>query len=102
MYSGYNYYNNNDSLFSFENIMIIMLMGIVFMMFLKLEKCDKCSIENFNYEEDMNLNESKVSMKQKHFDISCCNSDYTNDDGCICIKEDVPNIIRSRGGNNTV
>ena len=100
MYSGYNSYNN-DSLFSFENSMIIMLMAIVFLMFLKLEKCDKCSIDNFELETDMNTDESKFVMKKNKFDISCCDSEYTNDNGCICIKQDIPKEIRNRGGNNS-
>lgn len=101
MYSGYNSYNN-DYLFSFENSMIMMLMAIIFLMFLKLEKCDKCSIDNFELETDMNTDESKFSMKDKTFDINCCNSEYTNDNGCICVKKNVPKIISSRGGNNTI
>ena len=92
--------NNNDNIFSFEHIMIIMLMGIIFFMYLKLEKCTYK--ENFSVDIDMNKNESYFSMKDKKFDMDCCNSKYTNDKGCICKKGDIPEIIRNRGGNNSV
>lgn len=68
----------------------------------KYENCKKHTcVDHFNLEEDMNKNESNFSVTNR-FDHKCCNSIYTNDKGCACdTGNDVMDIVRSRGGNNT-
>ena len=52
-------------------------------------------------DDDMNINESKMTFKKK-FDMGCCNSNFTNDEGCYCAKDGIPEIIKNRGGNNSL
>lgn len=87
-----------DELFTFENALILLLVAIVFMLVLKV---NQCGVENFDLKSDMELHESKHVLASKKFDLSCCDSEYTNDKGCLCGEDKVRELIKTRGYNNS-
>lgn len=57
--------------------------------------------ENFVLDDEMNINESQNIMNKCSFSLKCCPSIYSNDKGCMCIDEEVSEILSTRGYNKT-
>lgn len=62
-----------------------------------LQKCR----ETFVLDDEMNMNESSNIMNRCKFSLSCCPSIYSNDRGCMCIDEEVEEVLKTRGYNKT-
>lgn len=89
-----------DELFTFENLLIMLLVAIIFMLVMKVNDCGNDNYESFNLKKDMELNESKHVLASDTFDLSCCDSPYTNDRGCLCGEAKINEMIRTRGMNH--
>ena len=72
---------------------------IIILLFLSIQR--KKYREHFALDDEMNVNESQNIMNKCSFSLSCCPSIYSNDKGCMCINEEVSEILSTRGYNKT-
>lgn len=81
------------------NYSILFGMIIVLLLLSSIHRT-KC-FEHFVLDDEMNVNESQNVMNTCSFSLECCPSIYSNDKGCMCIDEEVSEILSTRGYNKT-